>query len=340
MTNFFEIVKSKASNTTVDELGTGLSIISEKNVNDINSRDVDENTPLIYSAMVMMHNSGSLIYNKAKEIFTAIVETYRDLDVNCVNKDKRSVMHYLAVIGDDDCLNQIIRKYSDILNINEIDKNGNTPMHCALIKRNMTLEDGKDYVPSAFNQFIQFDNLDCDIQNNEGDTVLHIACYTTSENTYNLVHVQKLIEKYYKKQRKLTVNLTNGKGYRALDIAFINRHYNIVKYLIQNTNVIVSSPFKDRVESDKNKVEPSTLKYRKITEIIRAYKAKETREEIKKIAAAQKSAKTNKLTRPYSATGTQSEKHGGKKKQTQIRKNNKKRRKTFRKSKKVMSLEF
>ncbi len=106
------------------------------------------------------------------------------------------------------------------MSINKQDKNGNTPLIKALLDEDETLA----------NQLVQHDDLDPNIQNNDGESALFLAVY----NGFTSV-VQKLL-----RNKKTNVNIQDDTFKRTpLHAAVNSRHIEIVEMLLNDPRVEV-----------------------------------------------------------------------------------------------------
>ena len=102
-------------------------------------------------------------------------------------------------------------------NINEVNHDGQTPLHVACTANNMK------YIQAL----IQYPTCDLNIQDDNGDTALHVAIYS---KLYSAEKIQCIL-----KCDKCEPNITNKQGYTPLHTASVNIQFNSVKMLLKST---------------------------------------------------------------------------------------------------------
>ena len=101
--------------------------------------------------------------------------------------------------------------------INEVNHDGQTPLHVACTAKNV------EYIQAI----IQYPTCDLNIQDDNRDTALHVAIYS---KLYSAEKIQYMLE-----YNKCDPNITNNLGYTPLHTASLNNQFNSVKVLTNFT---------------------------------------------------------------------------------------------------------
>ena len=101
--------------------------------------------------------------------------------------------------------------------INEVNPNGQTPLHIACTVENM------EYIPVL----TQNPTCDLNIQDDNGDTALHIAACNMFKSTKNI--------QYMLECDRCDPNITNKEGYTPLHVATLNIKFESMKMLLNST---------------------------------------------------------------------------------------------------------
>lgn len=233
-----ELLFEGVSENNFNKVKKGLSILKNPNIID----DIGDAPLHLY--LTSKH--------KNIEIIKYLIEF--GADVNILNEDGDTPLHYASMEGHLEIVKYLIESGADV---NILDKERDTPLHYASDNGNLdtvkyliqhgakiNIQNEYDETPlhkASDNQhlkivkFLLKNNANINIQNNFGDTPLHIA-----SDKDNLKLVKILIEN----SGDINVNIKNRYGYTPLHKATSRENLKIIKYLI-DSGADVNIPDKD-----------------------------------------------------------------------------------------------
>lgn len=191
---------------------------------DVNAKDKDGNTPLVYA----------IIYNRINSINALLDDKHHKVDLNIQNNKKDTTLNILLKTKKIDFFNKIklVRKFIELgSNPNIKNHNGNTALHIA------TLFGNKDLVKTLI---LSYRNIDINSLNNKGRTPIYLAAEMGKVDI-----LEELLN------FKADVNIQDVYSLAPLTIAVLNKHVNIVKGLLNpelitpvNINLITDNSIK------------------------------------------------------------------------------------------------
>ncbi|KAL6507637.1 hypothetical protein OROGR_023832 [Orobanche gracilis] len=163
------------------------------------ARDINRDGYRVLDIAVIMGNLA---------IVEMILRFNRDL-CQLKGKDNRTALHYAAVKGRVDIIDELLSTWSDA--IQDITVYGETALHLAL----------RHYQFDAFYELVKWSERlgkesIINIQDDDGDTILHLAVSTKQYACLNL-----LLDENSSIKATLELSVLNGKGLTALDISDI-----------------------------------------------------------------------------------------------------------------------
>ncbi|CAI9744081.1 E3 ubiquitin-protein ligase MIB2-like isoform X14 [Octopus vulgaris] len=148
-----------------------------------------------------------------------LIESGANIDMS--DKGKNTALHYAVESHKTDAVAFLV---SSGANVNKQDSEGDTPLHRAVVNKY------EDVVKVLLNSK-ENNNLQVNLQNNEGWTALHLPCLYRQTNIVELLLQQNGID----------VNAVTENGWTALHFACQGGQTNIVELLLQHNGIDVNA---------------------------------------------------------------------------------------------------